>query len=238
MADCRRIPTMPPRRLPSQPDARSHPWLRRQAGRQLLSGVQRMAIPELTRVFGQYGLYLRPSSEIAPELSGNMLRHVVSLYRSGEGLGGQVRCRDAELPIENSSLSLVYALFVLESSTDPEALMHEIARVLKPEGVALVISLNPWSLARLRWWSPSSRSTPASYVERLAGDAGLDRVRCRHIGPFWPNAKAALSAEAGESWLDGFRVANMMVLRRREAGLTPLRRSHAAVSLRPGMSAG
>ncbi|OGT55606.1 MAG: hypothetical protein A3E01_16665 [Gammaproteobacteria bacterium RIFCSPHIGHO2_12_FULL_63_22] len=197
-----------------------------------------MAIPELTRVFGLYGLYLRPSSEIAPELSGNMLSHVVSLYRSGQGLAGQVRCRDAELPIENSSLSLVYALFVLESSADPEALMHEIARVLKPEGVALVISLNPWSLARLRWWSPHSRGTPVSYVERLAGDAGLDPVRCRHIGPFWPNAKAALTAEAGDSWLDGFRVANLLVLRRREAGLTPLRRSHAAVSLRPGMSAG
>lgn len=229
---------MPSRRLPSQPDAQSQPWLRRQAGRQLLSGVQRIAIPELTRVFGQHGLYLRPSSEIAPELSGNMLSHVVSLHRSGQGLGGQLRCRDAELPIENSSLSLVYALFVLESSTHPEALMHEIARVLKPEGVALVISLNPWSLARLRWWSPSSRGTPASWVARLAADAGLDRVRCRHIGPFWSNAKAALSAEAGDSWLDGFRVANLLVLRRREAGLTPLRRSHAAVSLRPGMSPG
>jgi SAM-dependent methyltransferase len=229
---------MPFRRLPSQPDARSHPWLRRQAGRQLLAAVQRMAIPELTRVFGQYGLYLRPSSEIAPELSGNMLRQVVSLYRSGQGLAGQLQCRDSDLPIESGSLSLVYALFALEGSADPEALMHEIARVLKPEGVALVISLNPWSLARLRWWSPSGRGAPASYVQRLAGDAGLDPVRCRHIGPFWPNAKAALSAEAGESWLDGFRVANLVVLRRREAGLTPLRRNHAAVSLRPGMSAG
>ena len=238
MADCRRIPTMPSRRLPSQPDARSHPWLRREAGRQLLTGIQRMAIPELTRVFGQYGLYLRPSSAIAPELSGNMLSHVVSLHRSGPGLAGQAICRDAELPIESSSLSLVYALFVFDSSTDPGALMHEIARVLKPEGVALVISLNPWSLARWRWWSPSSRGTPASYVGRLAGDAGLDRVRSRHIGPFWPNATAALSAQAGDSWLDAFRAANMLVLRRREAGLTPLRRSHAAVSLRPGMSPG
>ena len=167
-----------------------------------------------------------------------MLSHVVSLHRSGQGLSGQVRCQDAELPIENSRLSLVYALFVLESSTEPEALMHEIARVLKPEGVALLISLNPWSLARLRWWRLSSGGMPVSQVERLAGDAGLDRVRCRHIGPFWPNAKAAKSAQAGDSWLDGFRVANLLVLRRREAGLTPLRRSHAAVSLRPGMSAG
>lgn len=167
-----------------------------------------------------------------------MLGHVVSLSRSGPGFAGQLRCEDAELPIESSSLSLVYALFVLESSSDPEALVHEIARVLKPEGVALVISLNPWSLARLRWWSRSSRGTPVSYVERLAADAGLERVRCRYIGPFWPSAKAALSSESGDSWQDGFRVANLLVLRRREVGLTPLRRSHAAVSLRPGMSAG
>lgn len=197
-----------------------------------------MAIPELTRVFGQYGLYLRPSPEIAPDLSGNMLSQVISLHREGRALSGQLRCQDAALPIGNNSLSLVYSLFMLDSAVDPEALMHEIARVLKPEGVALIISLNPWSLARLRWWSPWARGTPVSYVERLASDAGLDRIRGRHIGPFWPVAKAALSAEAGESWLDGFRVANLIVLRHREAGLTPLRRSHAAVSLRPGMSAG
>ena len=167
-----------------------------------------------------------------------MLSQVISLHREGRALSGQLRCQDAALPIGDNSLSLVYALFMLESAVDPDALMHEIARVLKPEGVALIISLNPWSLARLRWWSPWARGTPVSYVERLASDAGLDRVRGRHIGPFWPDAKAALSAEAGESWLDGFRVANLIVLRHREAGLTPLRRSHAAVSLRPGMSAG
>ena len=229
---------MPSRYLPSQPDDRSHPWLRREAGLALLAGLQRVVIPELTRVFGQYGLYLRPTPELAPELSGNMLGRVVSLYRSEGGLSGQLRCQDSELPISNGSLSLVYALFMLESSSDPEALMQEIARVLKPEGVALLISLNPVSLARMRWWSPGSRASPVSYIQRLAAYAGLDEVRCRHIGPFWPSTDAVLSSAGGDSWIDGFRVASLMVLRRREAGLTPLRRAHAAVSLRPGMSAG
>lgn len=229
---------MPSRRLPSQPDDRSHPWLRRAAGTQLVAGVQRMVIPELTRVFGQYGLYLRPSPEFGPDLSGNMLGHVVSLYRQDGDLSGQLRCRDGALPISNGSLSLVYSLFMLESSSDPEALMQEMARVLKPEGVALVISLNPVSLARLRWWSPGSRASPVSYIQRLAAYAGLDEIRYRHIGPFWPSAEAAFSSEGGDSWIDGFRVASLMVFRRREAGLTPLRRAHAPVSLRPGMSAG
>ena len=142
---------MPSRRLPSQPDAPVHPWLRRPAGRQLVADVQRMAIPELTRIFGQHGLYLRPSADLPDELSGNMLGRVISLHRAGDRFGGQLRCQDTQLPIAGGCLSLVYALFVLETSPDPALLMQEVARSLKPEGVAVLISINPWSPARLRW---------------------------------------------------------------------------------------
>lgn len=197
-----------------------------------------MAIPELTRVFGQYGLYIRPSPEIAQDLSGNMIGRLVSLHRQGGLLAGQLVCEDGCLPLGNHSLSLVYALFAFETSPDPEGLMQEIARSLKPEGVALVLSVNPWCLARLRWLSGLGRGMPATRVEQMARDAGLDPIRHQHVGPFWPSAEAAIHAQGGSGWLDGFRVANLVVLKRREAGLTPLRKAHAAVSLRPGMSAG
>lgn len=223
---------MPSRRLQSQPDAPVHPWLRRAAGRQLVADVQRMAIPELTRIFGQYGVYLRPSAEMPPELSGNMLGRVISLHRTAGGFDGQLRCTDSDLPVASGSLSLVYALFCLESSPDPAQLMAEIARSLKPEGVAMLICANPWSPAR------RGPVMGAARVERLGREAGLDRVRCHCIGPYWPRVEAAVGGPVGRRWLDGLRAANLLVLRRREAGLTPLRKSAAAVGLRPGMSAG
>jgi SAM-dependent methyltransferase len=229
---------MPSRRLPSQPDAPVHPWLRRPAGRQLIADVQRMAVPELTRIFGQYGLYLRPSSELPADLSGNMLGRVLSLHRAGEGFDGQLRCTDVGLPIDGGCLSLVYALFVLESSPDPALLMQEIARSLKPEGIALVISVNPWSPARLRWPGRGGQAMAQARIERLGREAGLECVRRHPVGPYWPRLDAAIGGQSGRGWLDGFRAANLLVLRRREAGLTPLRKAPAAVGLRPGMSAG
>ena len=203
-----------------------------------MADVQRMAIPELTRIFGQLGLYLRPSSDMPQELSGNMLGRVISLHRCPEGFDGQLRCRDDQLPIAGGSLSLVYALFVLETSPDPALLMQEMARTLKPEGVAVVISVNPWSPARLRWPGRGGRAMAKGRIERLGREAGLEPVRGHHIGPYWPRLDAAIGGQAGRGWLNGFRAASLLVLCRREHGMTPLRKAPAAVALRPGMSAG
>jgi SAM-dependent methyltransferase len=203
----------------------------------MVAEVQRSAIPEMTRVFGQFGLYLRPSSSMPADLSGNLLGNVLSLYRDQDGFSGQVRCQDDELPVSTSSLSLVYALFVLETSPDPAALLQEISRSLKPEGVALLMNLIPWSMAQLRWLRPP-RSTSGAWLDRLAQEAGLEVVRRHYIGPFWPSANGSISDRGGNGWLDGFRAASLSVLRRREAALTPLRKVSSAVSLRPGMSAG
>src|SRR5690606_11712805 len=105
----------------------------------------------LTRVFGHTGLYLRPCRALDGTLSGNMLARVLSLHRQDGRFEGELACEDSALPLPGSSVSLAYALCVLETSPRPEALAAELARVLKPGGVALVLTLNPWGLARLRW---------------------------------------------------------------------------------------
>lgn len=228
---------MPAARPPSQPQASPPVWLQGEAGKQLLADVQRDALPEMTRVFGQNGLYLRPSDSIGAELSGNMQGSIVSLWREGQGFQGDLRCLDGEIPLAGSSLSLVYALFVLEDAPNPSLLLHEFARMLKPEGTILVLSLNPWSPAQFRWLKP-----PASFsshrLERMAQDAGLDVVRRQFLGPYWPVPRTVATDPRRRGLLDGFRAVRLTVLRRREAALTPLRKPAAAVSLRPGMSAG
>lgn len=203
----------------------------------MLADIQRDALPEMTRVFGQHGLYLRPSASIAGDLSGNMLARIVSLWRQGEGFEGDLRCVDAEIPLASASLSLVYALFVVEASADPAGLLHEFSRMLKPEGFVLVFSLNPWSPAQLRWLKPPASSS-SHRLEGWARDAGLEVVRRQFLGPFWPAGRPVASDPRRRSPLDGLRAARLTVLRRREAALTPLRKPAAAVSLRPGMSAG
>jgi SAM-dependent methyltransferase len=204
----------------------------------LLAELQRMAIPELTRVFGQIGLYLRPTGDISPDLSGNMLGSVISLHYSPVGLEGPFRCLDSALPISSGSLSLVHGLCALEVSVDPDQLVHEIARVLKPEGVALLVGFNPWGAARFRWRLRGARAGTHAQVERMAADAGLDFVRRQRLGPLWAATAPAEPADARPRWYDRFRIAELVVLRRRDIALTPLRKPLAAVSLRPGMSTG
>ena len=72
----------------SQPEVPAPDERVRDRRSRLLADVQRMAIPELTRVFGQHGLYLRPLQAHPEELSGNMLAHVICLHRDGQALSG------------------------------------------------------------------------------------------------------------------------------------------------------
>jgi SAM-dependent methyltransferase len=166
-----------------------------------------------------------------------MLAGIVSLRRDGSGFSGDLRCLDTEFPLASASLSLIYALFVVEGAPSPSALLHEFARMLKPEGYVLVLSLNPLSPAQLRWLKPPASSS-AHRLERWAQDAGLEVVRKQFLGPFWPASSPAATDPRQRSVLDAFRAGRLTVLRRREAALTPLRKAAAAVSLRPGMSTG
>lgn len=205
----------------------------------LLREVQRQAIPDLTRVFGHTGLYLRPTAALEPGLPGNMLASVLSLHRDRDAFGGALACDDARLPLASGSLSLVYALFVFESSPDPQALMAEVARVLKPEGSAIFLTLNPWGPSRLRWAFKGMKGFDPALFAGQVGAAGLEVQRRRYIGPIWSPARATDLEPARSTGLAArLRMASLVVARRRDPGLTPLRASAPALKFRPGMSAG
>jgi SAM-dependent methyltransferase len=205
----------------------------------LIADALRQAIPELTRVFGHSGLYLRPLADVPAELSGNMLAHIVSLHRDGHQFGGQLRCVDEQLPIVDRSLSLIHALFVLESSPDPQALLQEFTRVLKPEGIVLLITLNSWSPTRLRWAIQGISGQAAAQAESMAREAGLEVLRRHHIGPVWARDRRGRPIDLRSNRMtDGLRAVSLLVLRHREAALTPLRKNTRTASLRPGISVG
>ena len=199
----------------------------------------RECTPELTRIFGHSGLYLRPAHELAEVLPGNMLAQVLSLHRERDGLGGPFRCRDGELPLESASQSLVLALFMLESSEDAAALVGEIGRILKPEGVAMLVALNPWSPSRMQWWGRIGPPIGLGTVLAHVRDAGLEAIRQRRLGPVWlrDEPKAVLDPPQ-PAWLDPVRAAALVVAQRREPGLTPLRAAPARTTLAPTIDPG
>jgi SAM-dependent methyltransferase len=199
-----------------------------------LEGVQHLAIPELTRVFGHSGLYLRPLSGFTPELSGNMLSQVIALYRDGRAFNGQVRCEDGEMPFASASQSLVYVCFVLESSPAPQVLLSEVRRMLKPEGVAMIFGLNPWSPGLFGHSRSGARLQGVGKAEAMAKAAGLEVMSRYYLGPCRPGGRN----DMGNGWWDSLRAAYLVTLRRRDSTLTPLRKSSAAASLRPGVSLG
>jgi len=230
---------MPAALAPRQPDSRLDRWFRLGPGRLLIADALRQSIPELTRVFGHTGLYLRPLADVPEELSGNMLAQIISLHRDGGGFNGQLRCQDDCLPIAERSLSLVHALFVLESSPDPLALLQEFTRVLKPEGVVMLIILNSWSPTRLRWAIHGISGQAAAQAENLAREAGLEVLRRHHLGPVWARDRHGRSPDPRRRRMtDGLRAVSLLVLRHREATLTPLRNGARATALRPGVSVG
>lgn len=230
---------MPPAPVRRQPDTPAELWFRRDSTLGLVQEVQRQAVPELTRVFGHGGLYLRPAEALPATLSGNMLANVLCLHRQGGRLAGDLGCQDHALPVASGCLSLVYALFVLETSPDPGALLAEWARVLKPDGVALILSLNPWAPARLRWAFKGLRVRDAATVAAQVRGAGLEVQRRHYLGPVWTAPQGVdLGARRRPGPLSRLRMASLIVARRRDPGLTPLRIGAPALKFRPGVSAG
>ena len=230
---------MPPAPAPRQPERPAEAWFRRGSTLGLVLEVQRQATPELTRVFGHGGLYLRPTGAVPATLSGNMLANVISLHRQEGAFAGDLACADQGLPLASGCLSLVYLLFVLETSPDPGALLAESARLLKPDGVALILSLNPWAPGHLRWAFSGLQVPSATALAAQVRDAGLEVQRRSFLGPVWsaPQATDLGASHHSGAW-SRLRMASLLVARRRDPGLTPLRVGPPALKFRPGVSAG
>jgi SAM-dependent methyltransferase len=88
------------------------------------------------------------------------------LARAHERLGNRVACADAHrLPVATGSVSDVVTVWVLHVVAEPERVVHEIARVLRPGG---------------RWCSVSSDATSGTTdLDRVLHDFNRDTGRYR-----------------------------------------------------------
>jgi SAM-dependent methyltransferase len=231
-----------PAPLPQRQPVTGRNWFDGDAARYLVAAEQRDVIPLLTAHIGVRGLYLRPARTAVASLSGNMLQSMLNLYHGQDGLDGDLRCAMPGLPIENDALCLGYALHSLDVVDEPEPLLAELRRVLRPEGVLFLLGLSPTSPWRLRWMGRGLTPRSPAAVRGLLRRAGLNVELQLGVGPMLPALAAGAAtapARADGSLLDPLRAGYLLIARKRRSTLTPIGpRTRAVGALQPQARAG
>ena len=79
--------------------------------------------------------------------------------------GADVLAQWHELPFDAQSVDLVLMPHVLEFVENPHEVLREVDRVLRPEGRALIVGFNPWSLfGARRMWSSTEGPWQGNFV--------------------------------------------------------------------------
>jgi SAM-dependent methyltransferase len=195
-------------------------------------------------VYGNYGLFLRPHARAAMELPQHLLGNMIELAPNEHGdLDGALRCAPDRLPFASESFKLLVAQHVLEQIPEPDACAAELARVLAPEGVALILGFNPLGTWRpwLAWRAAHVHPRSAHAWRVQLAREQIDTLQVRFPGSLWPHANlsaapasgfSARIARLGSSWL--------LLARKRRSTLTPLRLRAATreLALNPRLAPG
>jgi SAM-dependent methyltransferase len=189
--------------------------------------------PILGGVYGTFGLFLRAHPSAPTSLPAHLLGSIIDLaLESSQRFGGRLSCAPAELPLANESCKLVIAQHIFERLDDPAASIGELARVLAPEGVALVLGFNPvslwrpWLAGKARGTAMSLRPQSAQNCQQILASQGVETLQTRYLGASTPwlrrgsNPPSAewrwpLLGRIGGSWL--------LLARKRRSAMTPLR---------------
>ncbi len=182
--------------------------------------------PVLSAAYGNCGLLLRPRQGGAT-LPAHLLGKIVELDVEDDGLlAGAVRCAPWQLPFASESFKVLIVQHALERIVDAEACVAELARVLAPEGIALMLGFNPlgtwrpWLMRRARGLRLRSARVCKAQLEREQ----IDTLQVRFPGELLPRVKTttgpekpthSLLARFGSSWL--------LIARKRRSTLTPIR---------------
>jgi SAM-dependent methyltransferase len=206
--------------------------------------------PVLSGIYGNSGLFLRAHGAAPADLPAHLLGKMLVVTLADAQFDGDVRCAPAQLPFANETFKLLIAQHVFEQIHRPEDCVADIARVLAPEGVALILGFNPVSLWRPWLALNASRGAPrlrlrsAGAWQQMLAREQVDTLQVRYPGTLWPRAEtglqpaseagllATLLGRVGSSWL--------LLARKRRSTLTPLRLRSAPrdMALKPRLAPG
>jgi SAM-dependent methyltransferase len=205
--------------------------------------------PIVSGIYGNNGLFLRAHAAAPAALPAHLLGQMIDLALAEQQLDGPVRCEPVQLPFASESFKLLIAQHVFEQIDRPDECAAELARVLAPEGVVLILGFNPISL-----WRPwlllnaprgvsALRLRSAHSWQQLLARESVDTLQVRYPGVLLPRAESPLVATEpsllartlgciGSSWL--------LLARKRRSTLTPLRLRSAPreLALNPRLAPG
>lgn len=194
-------------------------------------------------VYGNYGLFLRPHVSVSSPLPEHLLGKMIELAPGANALlQGPVRCAPDLLPFASESFKLLIAQHVLEQIDEADACAAEIARVLAPEGVALILGFNP--LGTWRPWLATHgahlRPRSAHKWRMLLAREQVDTLQVRFPGSLWPRANIGSEPGAVSTRLARFGSTWLLLARKRRSALTPLRlrASTRELALNPTLAPG
>jgi SAM-dependent methyltransferase len=219
---------------------RSRAWLARATTHRWLDACMQSAAVDVARGSGRYGLFVYPQAPAGLRFQTPNLHTVVHLYRDDANLAGDLRCAESTLPFADESFALIFLGWSFEFARDPVGLAAECARLLEPEGMLLVVGLNPWSPARMRWLFRGLHSWSPEVLRPLLTGLGLEILGCRYLGGICSGGDAAMLDPGGvrSAPIGLLRSGFLLEARRRDPGLTPLRTTPARVVLGTGAHAG
>jgi SAM-dependent methyltransferase len=167
--------------------------------------------------------------------------------RSGAGVS--VATDMAALPFGSKTVGIVLAPHVLDYAGDPHQVLREVERVLVPEGHLVLTGFNPWSL----WGARRRLRFSRSRAPWCGTFYSLPRVKdWLHLLDFEPvggtmvyyrppvrSAKAlahlAFLEQAGNRWWPMLAGVYVIVVRKREIGVTGIPVSRRRRALAPGL---
>jgi len=233
-------------------DARDNQVFHDHAAMRELFRRELMALaPILSGIYGNQGLFVRGHALMPCDLPPHLIGCLTTLsHAKRDQMHGDVRCRAVHLPFANESFNLFVAQHAYEQCDRLQDCIEEIARVLAPEGIALIMGFNPlgtwrpWLAWRTRVARQSLHLHSAQSWRRHLLRERIDTLQIRFPGLLLPRARITspgappgnetrnVFARFGSSWL--------LLARKRRATLTPmrLRDRNKEFGLQPGLLSG
>ena len=216
-------------------------WYDQRSGQLYLASEKAEIDAALTNLFGYHLLQIGcPVDRDLIDVS--RIGHRVRMDDSTKPHGGNrlagLFAHAEEIPIRTDCIDLVLMPHSLEISEDPHRVLREVDRILVPEGHAVLLGFNPWSLWGLayyvfRRWRPGLTgirpSTPGRIVDwlRLLGFDVLV-VRRFHYRPLWGHAglmrRLGWIEWLGERCLPFLSCGYLIVARKKVTAMTPISR--------------
>ena len=215
-------------------------WFRSPLGKVVFSSEKEQLENILPDLFGYHILQFGYAAELDFLNSSRISNKTVLFLEDSEidkNVNMSIRTIAEDLPINMDSVDVVLLPHILEYSKDTHKLLREIERVLIPEGYAVIIGINPFSLWGLWhmlfcWWNKMPWSGHLISVSRMKDwlsllDFEIEKVKYFFFSPPVSNVKLLKKfiplERLGRHCYPIFGGLYIVVAKKRIAPLTPIR---------------